>query len=244
MKFQQCQHWLASIRSAGLWAIGALYFGLFLLVVLWGSYFFSPRTLDPFLKKGLRCLFRLLGIPVTVKGLHHLDVNRTYLFMANHVSIFDIPLLGGYIPHCVRGVEADRQFRWPLYGYVVRRVGNIPISRENAHAAIRSIHQAAERLKAGQSMVILPEGHRTLDGRLRPFKRLPFYLAKKAGCEIVPVGLSGLFSLKRKGSWHIRPGPVMIQFGKPIDRETVQNLSINQLRDRTREAIEALIEWP
>ncbi|NOX37278.1 MAG: 1-acyl-sn-glycerol-3-phosphate acyltransferase [Calditrichaeota bacterium] len=234
---------IKTLRSAALWTIGGLYFGGFLVTLIVLSYLFPPRKYDPFIKKGLRGLFRLLGIPVTVKGQEHLDPRKTYLFMANHVSIFDIPLLGGYIPHFVRGVEADRQFRWPLYGYVVRRVGNIPISRENVHASIRSIHQAAERLKAGQSMVILPEGHRTLDGNLRSFKKLPFYLAKKAGCEIVPVGMSGLFSLKRKGSWHIHPGPVMIRFGKPIDRETVERLSVTELRDLTRKAIEELIEW-
>ncbi len=234
---------IKSLRSALLWTIGGVYFGGFLITLILLSYLLPSEKYDPYIKKGLRWLFRLLRVPVAVEGLEHLEPHKTYLFMANHVSIFDIPLLGGYIPHFVRGVEADRQFRWPLYGYVVRRVGNIPISRENIHASIRSIHLAAERLKAGYSLVILPEGHRTLDGRLRPFKKLPFYLAKKAGCEIVPVGMSGLFSLKRKGCWHIHPGPVKIRFGKPIDRKTVEQLSVTELRDLTRKAIEQLIEW-
>lgn len=107
--------------------------------------------------------------------------------MSNHASLFDIPLLEAYIPTFVRGVEALRQFKWRVYGWAIRRVGNIPIDRKNIHASIKSMKKTEKILKKGQSIVILPEGHRTLDGNLGQFKKLPFHLAKQAGVPIIPI---------------------------------------------------------
>ena len=162
--------------------------------------------------------------------------------MCNHSNFFDIPLLEAYIPTFVRGVEALRQFNWPVYGWAIRRMGNIPIDRKNIHASITSMKKTEKILKKGQSIVILPEGHRTLDGNLGPFKKLPFHLAKQAGVPIIPIGLSGLFQLKHKGSWIIDPRPVKIKFGQPISPDKIQNLSTEELRDYTREKIQDLIE--
>jgi 1-acyl-sn-glycerol-3-phosphate acyltransferase len=96
-------------------------------------------------------------------------------------------------------------------------------------------------LKEEQSIVILPEGHRTLDGSLGPFKKLPFHLAKQAGIPVIPIGLSGLFRLKNKGSWLVRPSPVKIKFGQPIPPEKIESLSTEELRDFIREKIQDLI---
>ena len=79
-------------------------------------------------------------------------------------------------------------------------------------------------------MIILPEGHRTMDGELRQFKNFPFLLAKKVDVEILPIGLSGLYTLKNKNSWLINPNKVKIKFGKPISIETIQELPIKELR--------------
>jgi len=124
------------------------------------------------------------------------------------------------------------------------KIGNIPIDRENIHASIKTIRQTIKIMQKDMSMIVLPEGHRTLDGNLRLFKKLPFYLAKEVGCEIVPIGLSGLFSLKRKGSWLIRPTPLKISFGRPISVDDVKSQSIIDLRDIVRDQIQGLIERP
>ncbi len=131
-----------------------------------------------------------------------------------------------------------------MYGWAVRRFGNIPIRREDVHASIRSIRKAEERLKSGKSLVVLPEGHRTKDGRLGPFKKLPFHLAQQADVEIVPIGMSGLYGLKAKHSWVIRPCTVKVKFGPPVSRETVRSLSVEELRDWVRGEIQKLIERP
>ncbi|MFQ5640200.1 MAG: lysophospholipid acyltransferase family protein [bacterium] len=228
--------------SIWLWCIGLLYFGFFLVVGLMCTYLFSPATYDPWIKAMMRFLFTLLRSPVVLEGDTNFDSGATYLFMSNHVSLFDLPLLAGYIPVFFRGIEASYQFDWPVYGWFVRRYGNIGIERESIHSSITSIRQAERMLKSGVSLTILPEGYRSLDGQLRPFKKLPFHLAQKAGVPIVPIGLSGMTSLKRKGHWLIRPTRVKIKFGEIIPAEMVHSLSNEELRDLTRERIQDLIE--
>ncbi len=228
--------------SAYSWFAGGLYFILLLFLCIFLSCLIPQKALDPFIKKSLKLLFKILFIRVHSKGAENVEKNKTYLFMSNHQSLFDIPLLEGYVPTFVRGVEALRQFKWPVYGWAIRRLGNIPIDRKNIHASIKSMKIAEEILKKGKSIIILPEGHRTRDGNLGPFKKLPFYLAKQAGVPVIPIGLSGLFQLKRKGSWLIRPRPVKIKFGPPIPPEKIRCLSTEELRDFTTEKIKDLID--
>jgi 1-acyl-sn-glycerol-3-phosphate acyltransferase len=224
------------------WTIGGLYFILLCLITICLTFFLKPRTIDPWLKKSLRFLFKILFIKVQSEGSEKIESNTNYLFMSNHSSLFDIPLLEAYIPTYVRAVEALRQFKWPLYGWAIRRLGNIPIDRKNIHASITSMKKTEKILKKGKSIVILPEGHRTLDGNLGQFKKLPFYLAKQAGVPVIPIGLSGLFQLKHKGSWLVRPRPVKIHFGQPVSPEKIQSLSTEELRDSIRGEIQNLID--
>ncbi|MCK4338137.1 MAG: 1-acyl-sn-glycerol-3-phosphate acyltransferase [Candidatus Aminicenantes bacterium] len=232
---------MSVLISIYVWLIGGLYFILLCFSTIFLSFFLKPKIFDPWLKLKLRFLFKIIFVKVHVLGRENIVRGKNYLFMSNHVSLFDIPLFGGYIPTFVRGVEALRQFKWPVYGWATRRLGNIPINRKNIHASIRSIKITEDFLKRGQSIVILPEGTRTLDGKMRPFKRLPFHLAKQAGVPIIPIGLSGLFELKNKGSWMVRPRPITMQFGPAISPETIKSLSIEELRDLTRSEIHKLI---
>jgi len=228
--------------SAYAWLVGGLYFILLLIICIVLSFFIRQKTLDPFIKKSLKILFKILFIKVHSKGAENVEPNKTYLFMSNHQSLFDIPLLEAYIPTFVRAVEALQQFKWPVYGWAIRRAGNIPIDRKNIHASIKSMKRTEKILKKGKSIIILPEGHRTLDGNLGQFKKLPFHLAKQAGVPIFPIGLSGLFRLKHKGSWLIRPRPVKIKFGQAISPDKIQSLSNQELQDFIRDKIQDLIE--
>jgi len=229
------------VISVYVWVVGGLYFILLCFKVLILSLFFKPKKIDPFIKLSLKGLFKISFIKVQSEGTEHIEPDKTYLFMSNHTSLFDIPVFEAYIPIFVRGVEALRQFKWPVYGWIIRRLGNIPIDRSDLQASIQSAKIAEEHLQRGISILILPEGHRTLDGNLRPFKKLPFHLAKGAEVPIIPIGLSGVFQLKRKGSWLIRPGVVQIKFGLPIEPETIRSLSVEELRDLTKSKIHELI---
>jgi len=228
--------------SLYVWVVGGLCFLVLCFKVLFLSFFFKPKTIDPLIKLSLRAWFRIIFIKVRTEGTEYIQPDKTYLFMPNHQSMFDIPVYEAYIPTFVRGVEALRQFKWPVYGWIIQRQGNIPINRKNLQASIQSAKIAEEHLRKGTSILIAPEGHRTLDGNLRPFKKLPFHLAKGAEVPIIPIGLSGVFELKRKGSWIVSPRTITIKFGPPIDPETISNLSVEDLRDLTRSKIQDLIE--
>lgn len=234
----------ALLVSLYVWIAGMLLLGAILSVALLISLIAPPEATDRFLKKACRFLLAALFIRVDAEGLEHVVPGRPAVFMANHVSAFDIPLLEGYIPVSFRGVEAAEHFSWPLYGWVIRRLGTVPIRRENVRASARSMEEAGGLLTGGRSLVILPEGGRTKDGRMLPFKRMPFVMAKQTGADIVPVGLSGLFSLKPKHSRIIRPTRVKIRFGPPLPAETIRNLSAEELREAVRLEIEKLVERP
>lgn len=228
--------------SLYIWIVGGFYFICICFITIFLTFFLKPETFDPLLKKSFKLLFKIIFVKVRVEGEENVIPNQTYLFMSNHVSLFDIPLLGAYIPTFVRAVEALRQFKWPVYGWAIRRLGNIPIDRKNIHASIRSMKKTERVLKKGKSMAILPEGHRTLDGRLGPFKKLPFHLAKQAKVPIIPIGLSGLFQLKSKDSWVIRPRPITIRFGRPVTPEKIEKLSKDDLNFFIHNQISALID--
>jgi 1-acyl-sn-glycerol-3-phosphate acyltransferase len=232
------------IISIYLWTVGLMGFAIIIILAILLTYLLPVKKYDPLIKRMLRLFLKILWVKVDVEMIKTLDKNKTYLFMANHVSMFDIPVLGGYVPNICRGVEASRQFVWPIYGFAVRRIGNIPIDRHNIHRSIRSINNVKNTLDRGISIIILPEGHRTLDGKLRNFKKLPFLLAKQVGQDIVPIGLSGMFRLKPKTSWIISPTRVKIKFGEIITAEQINAMSVLELRDYTRCKIEGLIEYP
>jgi 1-acyl-sn-glycerol-3-phosphate acyltransferase len=230
------------LRSIVLWITGFVALGVILFAGIVLSYWVRPETLDRWLKKACRVFLRIMGVRLEIEGAESVPAGRPVLFMANHVSLFDVPVLEAAIPVFARAVEADRQFKWPVYGWAVRRFGNIPIRREDVHSSIRSIRKGEDWLASGKSLVILPEGHRTPDGRTGPFKKLPFHLARQAGVDIVPIGMSGLYRLKARHSWIIRPGAVKVKFGAPVPADTVRQLSVEALRDRVREAVLSLVE--
>ena len=235
---------MKQVRSVFLWTSGFIFFGVFSTIAVLLTYIIPLKKLDPFIKDSLKLLFKVMFIKVRVEGNTDIDRSKTYLLMSNHVSLFDVPLLKAYIPIYFKGVEAHHQFKWPFYGWLVTRMDTIPIVRDNIYSSMRSIKKANKQLNQGTSIAILPEGTRTLTGEMQPFKKMPFMLAKKAGVDIIPIGLSGLFKLKPKGSWHITPSTITINFGDPIKSEVMNGLSVEELRDKVYESIESLVTEP
>ena len=217
--------------SGALWILGSIYSLIFLLLALVLSYLFPPRVIDPLLKRLVRGLFRVLFIKVEVQGIEGIDPDRAVIYMVNHGGMLDTPLVAGFIPGFVRGIEASRQHRWPLYGQVMRRLGNLPIERDDVHASISTMSRAADYLESGGSLIIFPEGHRTTSGHLLPFKKLPFHLAKRSGKPVVPLTIRGMFEVNNKTSWMVRPGTVTMHFGEEIGVEESERLSTVELRD-------------
>ncbi|MEX1313572.1 MAG: lysophospholipid acyltransferase family protein [Desulfotignum sp.] len=232
---------MTSIRSLCLWSAGTMFFML-TFCILAVSLMIMPRAFTFGLARRLfSILIRIMGIRLKVTGTEHLDPGRTYLLMGNHESMFDLFVIPAAIPLTFTGVEAARHFRIPVWGYLIRKWGCIPIERGNPEQARKSLALAKHTLDSGLSIAILPEGHRTRTGKLGPFKKGPFHLAKAAQAPLVPFGISGLYEFQQKGGFMITPGEVNVRIGRPIPSTEYAHLSVDELRSLMFQKIQALV---
>ncbi|MFZ5516298.1 MAG: lysophospholipid acyltransferase family protein [Candidatus Zhuqueibacterota bacterium] len=230
------------IISIFLYIIGSISFLLLGVSVITCSYLFKPRQYDRFAKLACRLFLKSFFIDVRILGAEKLDREKTYIFMANHVNIFDVFVLYGYIPNFARGVELDAHFAWPVWGPVIRRFGNIPISQTNTRSAIKSLSLAENAIRSGTSIIILPEGHRTKNDQLLPFMKGPFILSLNAKSDIVPTAMVGAFQIKRVTHWLVQPGQMKFVFGDVIPYAFYKDKTPAELRDFVKNKIQNLID--
>jgi 1-acyl-sn-glycerol-3-phosphate acyltransferase len=160
---------------------------------------------------------RVAGIRVNTIGLDKLDPARTYIFMSNHVSNVDPPILLPLIPRRTSVMVKKELFRFPILGRVMRFGSLVPVDRGNRDAGIGAVRAAAEVLRSGVNMTIYVEGHRSFDGKLLPFKKGPFYLAEECSVPVVPVTILGTHDAMPKGRFAIKPGTVTVVFHNAIE---------------------------
>jgi len=160
---------------------------------------------------------RVAGVTTNVVGLDRFDPAATYIFMSNHVSNLDPPILVPLIPRRTSVLVKKELFRVPILGRAMRLASLVPVDRSNRDAAIASLRAAAEVLAKGIPMTIFVEGTRSFDGRLLPFKKGPFYLAMESGVPVVPVTLVGTHYLLPKRRFGIRKGEATVVFHSPLD---------------------------
>jgi len=166
---------------------------------------------------------RLAGVKVKVVGLDRLDPQRTYIFMSNHASNLDPPILVPLIPRRTSVLVKRELFRIPILGRAMRLGSLVPVDRSNRDNAIASLRAAANVLAQGVNMTIFVEGTRSPDGRLLPFKRGPFHLAMESGTPVAPVTIAGTHNLMPKRRWSLRPGTATVTFHQPIDPTQVSD---------------------
>jgi 1-acyl-sn-glycerol-3-phosphate acyltransferase len=176
----------------------------------------------------VRVGFRLAGIRIHVEGLQHIPAGQACIFMSNHVSNLDPPVLTSCIPGRTSVFYKQSLSRLPLLGYGMRLAEFVPVTREgNVEAAQESVRLASAVLKKGIHITTFVEGTRSRDGRLLPFKKGPFYLALESGAPCIPVSISGTEGLMHKGSMRVLPGDVRVAFHPPVyarnfpDRESL-----------------------
>lgn len=159
----------------------------------------------------------LLGIDVDATGLDRLDRSVPYVFMCNHLSFLDAPMLVTVIDRPVRFIVKRFVFRIPVLGLGMRFAGYVPLDKEGVGEGRKRIARAVRLvMEKGYSFLIYPEGTRSRKGKLLPFRRGGFFLALDTGAPIVPVSISGTYELMPRGSRHIRKGTVRIVFHEPI----------------------------
>ena len=175
---------------------------------------------EPLMAIGLwsaRLSLRVLGIEVEVSGRERIDPRTPSVFMPNHASFIDGPLVLTLIPGHARAIVKKSILQVPIAGTAMRHAGFVPVDRKGAERGKRSISRAVSLMRSrGYSFLVFPEGTRTRDGRLGPFRRGGFFLALESGAPIVPVTITGTRELMPKGQWFARPGRVRVAFFEPI----------------------------
>ncbi len=185
-----------------------------------------------------RVALLLAGVRVTVNGAEKIPVDCPLIFMGNHQSNFDILTLYAGLPHHFSWIAKEELFRIPLFGLAMKRAGYLPLDRGDGRRALKTMESAAEKIRNGVSVIIFPEGTRSMDGNLLPFKRGGFLLAARAGVPIVPFTITGSAKVNPPKRLQIRPGTITITFGDPIATTGATGRKRDELIDRVRVAIE------
>ena len=162
------------------------------------------------------------------------------IYMFNHSSFIDVFLFAYLTPGNITAVIAKENYNIPVWGAMLKRFRAIPIERKNKDSAIQTINIAEDRLSNGYDVIILPEGTRTLSGKLKRFKKGGFHMAINTNAPIVPVGCIGAFEFKPKDRWTLSPGTVKLICGHPIDPSTYSTLGLNGLVLKVEEEIQQL----
>lgn len=206
---------LAAIVLFSTWTVLGLPGALIALpwTVLTGNVAVLYRTGMFVVRTGLRAA----GIRVELRQQAPLDPAQRYIFLSNHVSNLDPPILVPLLPGRVSVFLKRSLMKIPILGYGMRLASFIPVDRDGrVESAVESMHAAAEVLRSGVHILSFVEGTRSLDGRLQAFKKGPFYLAEHTGAPVVPVSISGTDRMMRKGSLRIFPGTACVVLHAPL----------------------------
>jgi 1-acyl-sn-glycerol-3-phosphate acyltransferase len=184
-----------------------------------------------------RMIARTARLDVRVRGAGHLRAGDSYVFLSTHQSWMDIPVMLGYLPSQLRIAAKREVFRVPFLGWHMRRSGQIPINRGSTAESVEALRRAARLLGGGVSAFLFPEGTRTRDGSLQPFKKGGFWLALESGLPVVPVTIVGTRRAMPRGSMILRAGPVHMHLDPPVPTAGLDEADLPALMQRVREAM-------
>ena len=179
----------------------------------------------------------MCGVRLNVKGSENIKNDTPYIFVSNHQSYFDIFALLAGLPVDFKFILKQELMRIPFLGATMKRAGYISIDRGDAKQAIKQMNMAAEEIKSGASVLIFPEGSRSRDGLVKPFKKGGFHLAIKSGCDLVPLSIIRSRDIVLKGSLRINKGTIGLNIGSPISVKDCSKKDLKELIKRTRETV-------
>jgi 1-acyl-sn-glycerol-3-phosphate acyltransferase len=187
-------------------------------------------------------LSKLMGLSFSIHGAEKIVPGASYIVTPNHQSNADILALVLVLPVRFRWVIKRSLLRIPLFGWALGGTGAIAIDRSNRQQSVESLRRASEQLKGGWSVLIYPEGTRTSDGQLLPFKKGAFMMAVQTGIPILPVTNNGAFKVLPRNSVWFRPGHITVTIGDPIVTEGLSEKDVPALMDRTRAEISKALD--
>lgn len=180
------------------------------------------------------------NVDVTVSGIERLRRDVTYVFVSNHQSIYDIPIIFVSIPHQLRIIAKESLGRLPILGWHLRWTGHLLVNRARPSSKIGE--RISKLLRDGFSLIVFPEGTRSRDGNVAPFKRGVFLLSVEASLPVVPVAVVGSRHVMRKGRLMTCPGEVQLVIHEPILTASLTAADVRNLSDRVRETINSSVE--
>jgi 1-acyl-sn-glycerol-3-phosphate acyltransferase len=231
------------LRSALLWAVSGIHFGIVCTFLVFLGILVDPRQNDWPQRVFFRNILRLAGVKFEVRRAASFNPNRTSIFVCNHVNIFDPFVIYSAIPQFVRGFELESHFKVPIYGWMMSRFGNIPVpdhpSRDSLEAMTK---QAKQALDAGVSLIAFAEGSRTRDGHVQEFKKGIFRIAQRFGVPIVPMSIVGSYQFFQTGDWMLYPGRITVYLHDTIETSQVARASVEELRQRVQDIVARPVE--
>ena len=190
-----------------------------------------------FIRTWARLLLWTCGVKIEANGQENLPADGSFILMSTHNSHFDIPVLVKEVPRQFRIVAKKVLFKIPIFGWIMSAAGYVSIDRGNKKQAFASLDKAAESVTSGMPLLIFPEGTRSPDGLLGPFKKGGFVLATKAKVPIIPVIVDGTFLVLPKTTVRVCPGPVKVTFCPPIDTSAYSYESKEELMEHVRQVM-------
>jgi len=198
-----------------------------------GSSFFqrSGRFAHWCARTWARLILVTTGVQVEVSGLEHLEPDRAYVFVANHQSIYDIPIIFWSLPYQVRIIAKASLGHFPFLGWHLRRTGHMLVDRRQPNRALTIFTRASRLMKEGLCLIVFPEGTRSPDGRVAAFKGGSFYMALRTGLPVVPLSIVGSRHVMLKGRLATYPGRVRLIVHEPIDTGVLSDVDPRTARD-------------
>ncbi len=232
---------IKTIISIILWPLFFVTFVFGVLGYFIVTTFVSLNVAHRYMKIFCRTCLLSAGQFLKIKGTVPPRDKQPYIYMFNHQSMFDHFMIAGSTSHYLTGVAAEDQYSYPVYGAALRRYKAIPIKREKLKDAIHSLDEAEKVVLSGTSLLIAPEGTRTVSGELGTFKKGPFHLAINTKATIIPVAIIGAWEAKKKTDWKLKPGVITIHYGDPIQSTQYDDYSIQELSNFVKNELQKLI---
>jgi 1-acyl-sn-glycerol-3-phosphate acyltransferase len=231
--------WYA-LRSAFLWIVSLLHFAIAVPILIILAIFLDPKKHDWLQRTFCRRIIFFSGAKIKVIRSPGFHPQKTSFFISNHVNLFDPFALYCAIPQFVRGWELESHFNIPIYGWLMKRFGNVPVPDVRRPSDLRRMWRLTrDAINGGTSLIVFPEAKRTRDGRVDEFQDGAFRVAQQLEIPIVPVSIVGSIEHHRTGHWMFWPATITVYLHDTIDTSGMSKEQVPTLRDRVRATISA-----
>ena len=231
------------LRSAFLWIVSLLHFAIAVPILIVLAIFLDPKKHDWLQRTFCRRIIFFSGAKIKVVRSPGFDPQKTSFFISNHVNLFDPFALYCAIPQFVRGWELESHFNIPIYGWLMKRFGNVPVPDVRRPSDLRRMWRLTrDAINGGTSLIVFPEAKRTRDGRVDEFQDGAFRVAQQLEIPIVPVSIVGSIQHHRTGHWMFWPATISVHLHDTIDTSGMSKEEVPGLRERVRDLVKESVE--